>query len=294
MREDNRKSAKQFARKILRTRNKVPFMSGTAPVGTAWSQARALADHGLPQAAWAKLKRIEIKDDHHQWAAAQLLDKAGAVHLSHNILRRQLTSFRKVSPVGSARKAWTTAYPRPLRKLMDRSSRAAGIPSDLARSITREESGFNPGIESSANAIGLMQLILPTAKAMGERKDGRVTRSRLRQPDLNVQLGTRYLGRVLQRSGAVPQLVPAGYNAGTGALKRWLKQRGQLPLDLFVELIPYEEARGYTKRVNQSWAIYRHLYGKDKDPIYLSQRTMMPRKKKVRRKKKKRKRKRGR
>ena len=44
-----------------------------------------------------------------------------------------------------------------------------GVDSDLARSITREESGFNASIESFANAMGLMQLILPTAKSMAKR-----------------------------------------------------------------------------------------------------------------------------
>ena len=60
---------------------------------------------------------------------------------------------------------------------------------------------------------------------------------------------------------AVYSLVPAGYNAGGGALKRWLRKRGQLDLDLFVELIPYEEARGYTKRVNSTWGTYKFLEG---------------------------------
>jgi len=54
--------------------------------------------------------------------------------------------------------------------------------------------------------------------------------------------------------------MPAGYNAGEGALTRWLKARGHLPLDLFVETMPFEEARGYTKRVTASYAVYRYLY----------------------------------
>ena len=121
----------------------------------------------------------------------------------------------------------------------------------------REESGFNPTIESFANAMGLMQLILPTAKGMAKKGEGPINRRTVKRADLNVRLGSRYLAHVLKSTGAVPALVPAGYNAGAGALTRWLRARKKLPLDLFVEMIPYEEARGYTKRVNSTRAIYR-------------------------------------
>ena len=136
---------------------------------------------------------------------------------------------------------------------MSDAAEQAGIPVNLARSITREESGFHPGLESSANAIGLMQLILPTARSMAKKADGKINGTSLRRPALNVRLGTRYLRHVYTNTKAVYSLIPAGYNAGGGALKRWLRKRGRLDLDLFVELIPYEEARGYTKRVNSTW-----------------------------------------
>jgi len=119
--------------------------------------------------------------------------------------------------------------------------------------------------------------------------------NRLTNPDLNVKLGARYLAHVGSTNRAAMQLWPAGYNAGGGALKRWLKARGHLPLDLFVETIPFEEARGYTKRVISSWATYRMLYGETKQPMpYVSQKTRVAKKKKKARKKKKGRKKKGR
>ena len=51
-----------------------------------------------------------------------------------------------------------------------------------------------------------------------------------------------------------------GYNAGEGAVWRWLRQYGDLQeIDLFVEAIPYDETRGYTKRVLSSFLTYRWL-----------------------------------
>ena len=138
----------------------------------------------------------------------------------------------------------------------------------------REESGFNPKVESFANAIGLMQLIVPTAKRMAKRSERPVTRARLTVPSLNVKLGARYLAHVSARALGLVPLIAAGYNAGEGAIARWLRARRQLPLDLFVEMIPFREARWYSKRVASSWATYRLLYSADglEDPLpYLSQ-----------------------
>ncbi|MCA9539332.1 MAG: lytic transglycosylase domain-containing protein, partial [Myxococcales bacterium] len=242
-------------------------------------QALMLARLGLGDSAWRALQEADVEaDDNALWASAFVLDRAGAWHLSHDILRRRLPWFRSFPPTGNLRKHWELAYPNPFGRLVDAAAKASGIEKYYLWAVMREESGFNPGIESFANAVGLMQLIVPTAQHMADKKDGRITAGRLTEPDLNVRLGARYVAYVRDDTGAVTPLWPAGYNAGSGALKRWLKERDRLPLDLFVEAIPFEEARGYTKRVAASWATYRYLYGgKQADPLpYVSQKTHGP------------------
>ena len=271
LKEIDPKMASIEADKLYQKPANLSFMGKADTRGVRWSQAIALAQHGLPRAAWEKMRGIKKKTAAQTWRIAELLHDAGAVHISHNILRRQLTQYRKVAPTGRARNAWEVAFPKPLQELMSKAAKSAGVPVDLARSITREESGFHPALESGANAIGLMQLILPTARAMADKGDGEINGRTLRNPDLNVRLGTRYLRVVYDRSKAVHHLVPAGYNAGAGALRRWLRKRGNIPLDLFVELIPYEEARGYTKRVNSSWATYALLSKGSARPMYIPQ-----------------------
>jgi soluble lytic murein transglycosylase len=59
--------------------------------------------------------------------------------------------------------------------------------------------------------------------------------------------------------GRLP-LVIAGYNAGEAAVDRWLREMGALELDAFLESIPYDETRGYTKRVLASYFTYSWLY----------------------------------
>ncbi len=299
LREMNRKKAQKFARKHLGQGGKTPeFLNRqtrTNPDDQLWNGASWMARLGLSSAAWKVVRGALGGVKSTLWTAAQLLDNAGAHHLSHRIMRWQLPEYRQAPPNGSTAKAWQIAYPRPFSGLVKKAAKKEGVESAFIWGVMREESSFKASAESFANAIGLMQLIMPTARHVATKAEGRITRKKLTKPKLNINLGARYLAEVGAKSGAVSFLWPAGYNAGTGALKRWLKQRRHLPLDLFVEAIPYEEARGYTKRVNASRATYGYLYGKSgADPLpYISQR-LLKKKKRTRKKKRKRRSKRSR
>ena len=228
--------------------------------------------------AFRALSSNELRPDL-QWLSAWALDGYQQYHWSHDILRRKLIEYRHFSPSGHHLKHWLIAYPRPYEREVMRAERAEGVPSAFIWGVMREESGYAERIRSSANAVGLLQLILPTAKMMKRRGEADITVERLGKPSVNIPLGARYLSWVKRNLSCAWQLVPAGYNAGGGALKGWLKSRGTLPLDLFVETIPYEEARWYTKRVNASWITFRTLYGAPKGEFvwpYVSQRTLVP------------------
>ena len=68
-------------------------------------------------------------------------------------------------------------------------------------------------------------------------------------------------------------LAVAAYNVGEGAVRGWLRERGAMPLDEFIEEIPVQETRGYVKRVLRSYAAYRLLYGGPGElPLPLAQR----------------------
>jgi soluble lytic murein transglycosylase len=126
----------------------------------------------------------------------------------------------------------------------------------------REESALDPRAVSPAGAIGLTQLMLPTAQEVARRlRLGRVGRADLTGASLNIRLGSRYLGDLIRRFDGSVALALAAYNAGGGAVSRWLEQRRGLEIDEFVEEIPVEETRGYVKRVLRSYAAYRLLYG---------------------------------
>ena len=120
------------------------------------------------------------------------------------------------------------------------------------------------GIESRANAIGLMQLIMPTAESMAKRLKLTATPQTLRTPEVNVRLGSQYLAVLLARF-KLPILAIPGYNAGGGAIGKHLKNNPGLPLDEFVETIGAQETRNYARKVFESYAAYRFLYNEGND-----------------------------
>jgi soluble lytic murein transglycosylase len=192
------------------------------------------------------------------WITATLLDRGGVWSASHSLPRYGLTNYRLEYPKGLNAAKWKLAYPRAFAAIVTKNTKANQLPEALELAIMREESAFSPRTESFANAIGLTQMLVKTARRFA---DGPVTRDTLLDPTKNVELGARFLGFLYKRfSGAAP-LAISGYNAGEAAVDRWLGERGDLDMDEFMETIPYDETRNYTKRVLASYFAYSWLYG---------------------------------
>jgi len=198
---------------------------------------------------------------------AHLLDRAGDHRAAHQLLRTRARGALRRPPEGENLRAWRIAYPPAFRADVRRWAPPAGVPVELVQALMREESALDPRAVSPAGAVGLTQLMPATAQQVARQlRLGRIDRGDLSDASLNIRLGARYLGQLLRRfEGQVP-LALAAYNAGGGAVNRWLEQRRGLELDEFVEEIPVEETRGYVKRVLRSYAAYRLLYGSDASP----------------------------
>ncbi len=208
------------------------------------------------------LRRKYPKKDDVLWVLTVLFDQAGAYHLSHNIPRRHIGKFGKTYPSGPAKLQYELAYPQPFKKDVAKWAEERKIPLGLIYAIMREESGFNPKIESWANACGLMQLMVPTANHLA-KKDGlkkTFTCPKLFVPADNIRLGSRFLKDLMDDYDQHPSVAIAGYNGGNGNVDRWIKENGKLDFDLWVEEIPFGQTRHYTKRVSTSLWIYTWLH----------------------------------
>jgi peptidoglycan lytic transglycosylase len=223
-------------------------------LGLGSEASRELAGVGL------KVHRDTPRKD--LWLTAVLFDRAGLWYRSHYVPRRLDSAFKRSYPLGADYRRWTVAYPRAFGPLVQAGARGAEIPEALVLAIMREESGFSPTVESWANAVGLMQLLLRTAQRAGNEHKLEVTRRRLKDPAINIKVGTTYLGFLFRSFGKVPALAISGYNAGEGATLKWLRRFGKIPLDQFIDRIPYDQTRRYTKRVLSSFFTYAVLYEK--------------------------------
>lgn len=145
----------------------------------------------------------------------------------------------------------------------------------LILGITRQESGFDPTVRSGADARGMMQLLPSTASIVARRIGVGYSASRLYEPDYNMQLGSAYLGQLVDRFSGSYVMGVAGYNAGPGRPAQWTSFCGdprggsQDPLD-FIECIPFSETRNYVMRVLENTQIYRAKLNGGQAPITLS------------------------
>jgi soluble lytic murein transglycosylase len=231
-----------------------------ARMGQGGDARRELAKLGLATSAekHTGVKGGASEDEDLLWITAILLDRGGSWAASHSIPRYGLPRYRLEYPLALGEAKWKIAYPRAFPALVSKNAKANALPEGLQLAIMREESAFSPRIESFANAIGLTQMIIKTAKRFAN--GATVTRELLLDPTKNVEIGSRFLGFLWKHFNAVPPLTIAGYNAGESAVEHWLTERGNLAMDEFMETIPYDETRNYTKRVLASYFAYAWLY----------------------------------
>lgn len=127
--------------------------------------------------------------------------------------------------------------------------------------LIRQESAFSVDAVSHAGALGLMQLMPATAKGTAKSMNRTPPRREdLLTPATNIDIGTSYLKKVLERLNDNPVLAISAYNAGPHRVLRWLPEKAQ-EADLWVETIPFNETRRYTERVLEYSVIYDRRLG---------------------------------
>lgn len=222
-----------------------------------------VGEFALGKEALSALSSGDGADDSLLWGIALLYDQALDAHHGHQLARGQLTDWLAHYPQGDWQRPWEIGFPRPYLASVERESKASGVPAWLIYGVMREESTFVPDIVSPANAYGLMQIIEPTARGIGQKFNLPYSTLALKRPASNIAIGSRVLAELAKRFKKNPLLAIPGYNAGPGRPGRWLSERPHIDFDLWVETIPIRETRRYTKRVLASRAAYAFLYYPD-------------------------------
>jgi soluble lytic murein transglycosylase len=145
-------------------------------------------------------------------------------------------------------------YPLRYEQIVRAHARNYDLDPALLAAVIYTESRFNARAESSAGAIGLMQLLPETARGIAVRTggDGFVVKD-LYVPEINVRYGAWYLRNLLDRYSD-ERTALAAYHAGQGNVDRW-KQQG-------VE-IQFPETRDYVDNVEKAKSIYADRYAKE-------------------------------
>lgn len=169
----------------------------------------------------------------------------------------------QTAPSAATRWAWDCLYPEPYADIVADVELKETLPRGLIYAVMRQESGFDADVVSPARAIGLLQLLPETAKAVAKELAIAHDETWLIRPAHNIALGGHYLhGLLVKFAGAMP-LAIASYNAGPEAAGRWRDRMKGLDLDALVEAIPYAETRGYVVRVMGNLARYAYAHGGD-------------------------------
>jgi len=148
-------------------------------------------------------------------------------------------------------------FPLPYASLLRAQAKQHALDAAWLAAQIRAESTWMANARSSANALGLMQLLPGTGKAIA-RQLGIAWRGErtLLQGSTSIRLGSAYLAQMLERHQQHPYLAIAAYNAGATPVARWRQQRPNLDADIWIETIPYQETRDYVARVLAFSVIY--------------------------------------
>ncbi|CAN5660252.1 hypothetical protein BH20ACI4_BH20ACI4_13860 [soil metagenome] len=175
-------------------------------------------------------------------------------------LAKSYPDYAQMFPEEMGREEWDIFYPLTNWSDIKYWAKQRNLDPYQIAGVIRQETIFDPTAKSSANAYGLMQLLIPTAQSMARKygASGAITGTTLFNPQLNIELGTAYMRDQLTKYGRIEYMAVA-YNAGPGRVVQWAKIL-PLEIDEYVEEIPFRETKGYVQGVIRNSAQYRRLY----------------------------------
>jgi len=152
-------------------------------------------------------------------------------------------------------------YPIKYQNYVEQAAEENNIDKLLIYSIIKAESGFNPKAKSASGAIGLMQVMLPTANEIALKLDMvELLEEDLYEIEKNIKIGTKYFASLLEAYDNNLNLAIIAYNAGIGNVDNWIEKGIINKEGTDIENIPFAETKLYVKRILQNYEIYKEIY----------------------------------
>jgi soluble lytic murein transglycosylase len=155
---------------------------------------------------------------------------------------------------------WNALSPVTHKQALYRLAHRTKVDPLLLAAIVQTESGFDPFAESRRGALGLMQLMPPTALAMArELKVNYQDSDDLYTQDINLTLGAHYFSKMLKSFNGDLILALAAYNAGPTKVKGWGLSGWGADQESLIEAIPVPETRAYVRQVLASYRLFKKM-----------------------------------
>ena len=224
------------------------------------ARLRFFGAHGIEEAHWEALALCRALHDNPARATyIEAIAQAGFAHMAfqwENHLSKNGDDDDRPPP------PTTLLYPRVYWPVIQKVSKETGVDPYLLLAVAKQESTFRARIQSTAGAVGVMQLMPSTARWMAEiTKEITIEEvNDLHSPRNSIRIGAYYLRRLKDNTKGDIVEALAAYNGGPGNVAKWQKRFPNLKADEFIESIPFDETRHYVKRVLGYYAAYHSIY----------------------------------
>ncbi|RLA60337.1 MAG: murein transglycosylase, partial [Gammaproteobacteria bacterium] len=221
------------------------------PVVQRIEELRFHKEENLAHSEWFKVLQDLDDDPAQQQQLAQLASQRGWHRLAIDATNR-----------AEAWDALDLRFPTPYQKTFKHYATVRQVPHTELMAIARRESAFFPQARSPVGARGLMQIMPATGKQVASSLGQPHNDSDLYRVEHNVLLGSAYYRQLLDRFGGNRVFALTAYNAGPHRVDRWRNKAGQgLPVDIWIETIPYKETRNYVQAVLSYNVVFQYLLG---------------------------------
>jgi soluble lytic murein transglycosylase len=224
-------------------------------------KARLLANAALNEYIRPEIQLSETSGEWGAFAEAEIYESFGENTRALQAMKRSKIPFFSLPVKDVPMTYWQLLLPRPYWATLENDARANGLDPYLVAALIRQESEFNPGAVSRANAYGLMQLLPSVGKELAKKNGDRHFKTNdLLNPTINLQLGTQDLRKSIDRYGGQVDYALAAYNAGDSPVHQWMSVNNYKDIAEWVESIPYTETREYVQAILRNRELYREVY----------------------------------